>query len=88
MPFVHQPLGALVATDPHAAHAQLAELFEKHKTREAVSKAIAVDARTIARWIGKLAAAGGPGDPRQKKVEAKPAKKGRARKPRKKVVAR
>lgn len=88
MPFVHQPLGALVATNPQAAHAQLVELFAKHKTREAVSKAIAVDARTIARWIGKLSAAGGPGDPRQKKIDDKPAKKGRRRKARKKVVAR
>ena len=88
MAFVHQPLGALVATNPVAAHAQLAELFAEHKTREAVSKAIAVDARTLARWIAKLAGEGGPGDPRVKKIDEKPAKKGRRRKAKKKVVAR
>jgi hypothetical protein len=87
MAFVHQPLGALVATNPAEAHAQLAVLFAEHKTREAVSKAIAVDARTLARWIAKLAGDGGPGDPR-KKIEGKPAKKGRRRKAKKKVVAR
>ncbi len=87
MAFVHQPLGALVANNPQAAHDQLAELFATHGTREAVSKATAVDARTLARWIAKLVKAG-HGDPRKKKDEAKPGKKGRRRKPPKKVVAR
>lgn len=86
MAFVHQPLGAIVATDPQAAHAQLSELFATHGTREAVSKAIKVDARTLARWIAKLIATG-HGDPRKKKDDAKPGKKGRRRKAAKKVVA-
>ena len=96
MAFVHHQLGALVSQDPAAARTQLAALFAEHKTREAVSAATGVDARTIARWITRLRDKG-HGDPRTKpepdpdrgkKIAKKPGKKGRARKPRKKVVAR
>lgn len=94
MAFAHQPLGALVATNPVAALAQLADLYKIHRTREAVAKALGADARTLARWILKLKAHGDPRpkkpevEAESKKIAAKPRQKAKPRKARKKVVAR
>lgn len=54
MAFRHHKFGALVASDPAAAQAQLAELFRVHRTREGVAEALDVDGRTLARWMTKL----------------------------------
>lgn len=64
MAFRHNRVGILVATDPEAAVAELRRLFGKHRTMEAVSKALEVDRHTIPRWIKSLTAAGHP-DPRE-----------------------
>lgn len=54
MAFRHHRLGALVASEPATAHAELVELFRLHRTREEVAKEAGVDGRTLARWIDRF----------------------------------
>lgn len=49
-----QHLGALVTNDPKAALLRLQGLFREYRTRAAVSRALQVDERTLARWIRRL----------------------------------
>lgn len=57
-------IGAVIARDPKRAHAMLAELFAKLRTREAVAEHEGTDRRRVARWIERLKAQGYP-DPRE-----------------------
>jgi len=54
MAFKYQTMGALIASRPREAVAQLRSLFAEHKSIGKVAEAVGADARTLRRWITKL----------------------------------
>jgi len=58
MSFRHDPLGALVTTDPARAHAKLVSSFKRQRGLHAVARALGVAPSTVTRWISRLGAEG------------------------------